>query len=403
MNKPKLELADIFRRHIGDYRRQYHMSKEHYEVVYDILSCRTAYLGGHLEKCDHCGLERPAYNSCRNRHCPKCQSLTKERWLQARKAELLPVIYFHSVFTLPHELNAVILCNKKLMLTILFKATSKTLQAFGKNPANGLGGKIGFITFLHTWDQKLLDHFHLHCLIPGGALAEDKSAWIKCPNDYLFSQSALSLVFRGKFMDYFNQAYQKGELIFVGTSEKFGTKSGFNQLKAELWAKNWVVDIADPIDRPENVLEYVGRYTHRVAISNDRLICLKDGKVTFAYKNRETKKMQTITLEAVEFIRRFLLHVLPKGFMRIRHYGFLANRCKRENLLKCRQHLNVSLKFCEAEEKSIQQLMLELTGFDITQCPKCKKGTMKKISDLPQRFGENPFYLIHPDEFKDTG
>jgi hypothetical protein len=403
MNKPKLELADIFRRHIGDYRRQYHMSKEHYEVVYDILSCRTAYLGGHLEKCDHCGLERPAYNSCRNRHCPKCQSLTKERWLQARKAELLPVIYFHSVFTLPHELNAVILCNKKLMLTILFKATSKTLQAFGKNPANGLGGKIGFITFLHTWDQKLLDHFHLHCLIPGGALAEDKSAWIECPNDYLFSQSALSLVFRGKFMDYFNQAYQKGELIFAGNSEKLGTKSGFNQLKAKLWAKNWVVDIEDPIDRPENVLEYVGRYTHRVAISNDRLICLKDGKVTFAYKNRETKKMQTTTIEAVEFIRRFLLHVLPKGFMRIRHYGFLANRCKRENLLKCRQHLNVSLKFCEAEEKSIQQLMLELTGIDITQCPKCKKGTMKKISDLPQRFGENPFYLIHPDEFKDTG
>ncbi len=289
------------------------------------------------------------------------------------------------------------------MLTILFKATSQTLQAFGKNPANGLGGKIGFITFLHTWDQKLLDHFHLHCLIPGGALAEDKSAWIQCSNDYLFAQSALSLVFRGKFMDYFNQAYEKGKLIFAGNSKKLGTTSGFNQLKAKLWANNWVVDIAEPIDRPENVLEYVGRYTHRVAISNDRLISLKDGKVTFAYKNRETKKMQTTTVEAVEFIRRFLLHVLPKGFMRIRHYGFLANRCKRDNLLKCRQFLDVSLDLGEAAEKSIQQLMLELTGVDITQCYKCKKGTMKKFADLPQRFGQNPYYLIHPDEFKDTG
>ena len=173
--------------------------------------------------------------------------------------------------------------------------------------------------------------------------------------------------------------------------------------KARLWAKNWVVDIADPIDRPENVLEYVGRYTHRVAISNDRLICLKDGKVTFTYKNRETKKMQTTTVEAVEFIRQFLLHVLPKGFMRIRHYGFLANRCKRENLSKCRQLLDVSHKLCESAKKSIQQLMLEVTGVDISQCPKCKKGTMKKRGDLPQRFGDNPFYLIHPEEFKDTG
>jgi hypothetical protein len=289
------------------------------------------------------------------------------------------------------------------MLTILFKATSQTLQAFGKNPDNGLGGKIGFIALLHSWDQKLRDHFHLHCLIPGGALAVDKSAWIKCSNDYLFSQSALSLVFRGKFMDYFTQAYEKGELIFVGGSEKLGTTRGFNQLKAKLWAKNWVVDIEDPIDRPENVLEYVGRYTHRVAISNDRLISLKDGKVTFAYKNRETKKMQTITLEVVEFIRRFLLHVLPKGFMRIRHYGLLANRCKRENLSKCRQLLEVSQELCEAEEKSVQQLMLELTGVDITQCPKCKKGTMKKLFDLPKRFGQNPYYLIHPEEFMDTG
>jgi len=192
-------------------------------------------------------------------------------------------------------------------------------------------------------------------------------------------------------------------LTFVGASEKLDTTSGFNQLKAKLWAKNWVVDIADPINQPENVLEYVGRYTHRVAISNDRLISLKDGKVTFAYKDRETKKMRTTTVEAVEFIRRFLLHVLPKGFMRIRHYGFLASRCKRENLLKCRQLLNVSLKFCEAEKKSVQQLMLELTGVDITQCPKCKKGTMKKLFDLPQRFGQNPYYLIHPEEFKDTG
>ena len=201
----------------------------------------------------------------------------------------------------------------------------------------------------------------------------DNSGWIQCTNDYLFSQSALSLVFRGKFLDYFNQAYEKGELIFAGNSEKLGTTSGFNQLKSKLWAKNWVVDIEEAIDRPENVLEYVGRYTHRVAISNDRLICLKDGKVTFAYKNRETKTMQTTTVEEVEFIRRFILHVLPKRFMRIRHYGFLANRCKRENISKCRQLLGVSHQLCEAQQKSVQQLMLELPASKLPDAPNVRR------------------------------
>ena len=363
--KSKVEIADIFREHIREYLNKYSIPKEHYEVIHDILVCRTAYLGGHIERCDYCGLERPAYNSCRNRHCPKCQTMTKERWLEARKNELLPVIYFHNVFTVPHEINPVILCNKKVMLAILFKSVSKTLLQFGRNPENGLGGTLGFITILHTWDQKLHDHCHLHCLVPGGALAPDKDEWISCQNDFLFPVPALSRVFRGKFINYFKQAFEEDKLQFPGTTKSHRTSHGFKSLIDQLWSKDWVVNIKEPIKRPEIVLEYLGRYTHRVAISNDRILSLEDGKVTFTYKNRDTGKREDTILYAVEFIRRFLLHILPKGFVRIRHYGFLANRCKKENIKKCRELLGLSSELPERIEKSVQEIMLHLTGIDI--------------------------------------
>jgi hypothetical protein len=335
--KPSVEIADILREHIGDYQQTHSLFHEQYKIVYDMLNCRTAYLGGHIQKCDHCGTERIMYNSCRNRHCPKCQNMPRERWLDARREELLPVNYFHNVFTLPHELNPLILSNKAVMLGILFKAVSETLLAFGRNPQNGLGGKLGFITILHTWDQLLNAHFHLHCLTPGGAVSDDWTRWIACKNDYLFNHEALSLVFRGKFIDHMNRAYKKGKLHFSGRCASYETPQGFKQLTDSLYSNKWVVHVKEPIKRSEYVLEYLGRYTHRVAISNHRLVSLKDGKVTFTYKNRKTQKIQQTTIEAVEFIRRFLLHALPNGFVKIRHYGFLANRNRRKNLAKIRQ------------------------------------------------------------------
>ena len=207
-----IEVADILREHIDKYQQTYPLSPEQYKIVYDLLNCRTEYLGGHIQRCNHCGSERIMYNSCRNRHCPKCQNMPREQWLEARKAELLPIIYFHNVFTLPHDLNPIILYNKKVMFNILFKSVSETSHAFGQNPENGLGGKLGFIAILHTWDQKLNDHYHLHCLIPGGAVSEDWKRWIPCQNEYLFNEEALGLVFRGKFIDYLRSEEHTSEL-----------------------------------------------------------------------------------------------------------------------------------------------------------------------------------------------
>ena len=309
----RLEVADILRKHIADYQGQYPLWSEHRKIVFDLLNCRTAHLGGHIERCDHCGAMRITYHSCRNRHCPKCQHMPRERRLAKRKDEILFTRYFHVVFTVPHELNLVILSNKRVMFNILFKAASQTLSTFGKNE---FGGKLGFIATLHTWDQKLNAHFHLHCLVAGGAVTKDGSSWIPCKGNYLFNQEALSLVFRGKFMDHMKRACQRGDLKFAGNQYK--------QLKARLYEKQWIVDVRDPVKRPEHVLQYLARYTHRVAIANSRIMALKNGMVIFNIKNRKKKRTEQITITAVEFIRRFLLHSLPRRFVKIRHYGFLA-------------------------------------------------------------------------------
>ena len=390
-NSPKPSVADILKNHIVDYQITYWLLPEHYKIVYDLLNCRTAYLGGHIEQCTHCGSQRILYNSCRNRHCPKCQHMPQQRWLEARKTELLPTIYFHNVFTLPHELNPLILSNKKVMFNILFKSVAETLLSFGKNPQNGLGGKLGFIAILHTWDQLLNDHFHLHCLIPGGAVSDDWSRWISCKNDYLFNKEALSLVFRGKFIDLMTKAYESGKLSFPGKSESLKTPQGFKHLTDSLW----VVHAKQPIKHSEYVLEYVARYTHRVAISNHRLVSLKNGKVTFTYKNRKTKQILKTIIDAVEFIRRFLLHQLPNGFVKIRHYGFLANRDRKKNVAKIRQ-LHGLPKIEKAEQESVQEMMLALTGIDISLCPCCGEGKMKIVEDIPLYTGICANDIIRP-------
>jgi len=375
------EIADILHHHLDDYKAEYPLWPEHRKIVSDLLNCRTAHLGGHIERCDTCGAVRITYHSCRNRHCPKCQHMPRERWLEKRKDEILPVSYFHVVFTLPHELNTVILNNKRVMFNILFAAASKTLLTFGKNELNGTPG---FLAILHTWDQKIKTHFHLHCLVAGGVVSEDKKRWFSVSNDYLFNEEALSRVFRGKFIERLERVRKTGALKFTGEA--------YGNFKNMLYSKNWVVSVRDPVKRPEHVLEYLARYTHRVAIANSRIKSLKDGMVTFTAKDRKKKRTETITISAVEFIRRFLLHSLPRGFVRIRHYGFLANRNRNEYLNAIRDLMDVSAP-PEKEVASLEEMVLQLTGTDITTCPCCSKGKMHFFAEIPKGRARPPSHL----------
>jgi len=344
--------------------------------------CRTKELGGHLKKCDSCGFEHPTYNSCLNRHCPKCQSLAKAKWLKKQTSELLPVGYFHLVFTLPHELNWLILSCKKLLLSLLFKAVSETLLEFG---ATHLGGTLGIIAVLHTWDQTLKDHFHLHCLIPAGALSFDQSRWISARKNFLFHVKALSPAFRRKFLRSLERAFDQGKLKLPGQSVSLANDKPWEQRLAALRKKKWVVFAKRPFSSPHKVLDYLGRYTHRVALSNDRILSVENGQVSFSYRDRKDKdRKKTLTLDAQEFIRRFLLHVIPEGFMRIRHFGFLANRAKKQNLSRCRELLGLNPALPEIPDRSTQDLLLELTGIDISRCPSCKKSTMVIVAELPK-------------------
>ena len=376
-NQP-LEVSHILQQHITNYRQRYPLWPEHKKIVTDLLNCRTAKLGGRLEQCDACGVLRIVYHSCRNRHCPKCQHMPRERWLEKRKEEILSANYFHVVFTLPHELNTVILTNKKVMLKILFKAASQTLLTFGEN---ALGGKLGFIATLHTWDQKLKVHFHLHCLVAGGAVSKDGLCWTPCKGNYLFNEKALSQVFRGKFMDRMNKACQGDKIKFAGGQ--------YQKLKTRLYEKKWIVDVRDPVKQPEHVLQYLARYTHRVAIANSRITAFKDGMVPFKIKNRKKNRAEQITITAVEFIRRFLLHSLPKRFVRIRHYGFLTNRNRSENLNTIRRLMGLSGP-AEKQIASVEQMMQQLTGIDITVCPCCHEGKMQLFLEIPKGLARPP-------------
>jgi hypothetical protein len=384
--KPKFELADIFREYGPGYRQSHSLPLTHLKVMRAIEVCRTAALGGHIYQCDCCGFQKPVYDSCRNRHCPKCQSLAKARWLEDRKAELLPVPYFHLVFTLPHELNPLALSNKKILYDMLFKAVSETLLEFGRTH---LEGKIGFICVLHTWDQTMGDHFHLHCLVPAGALSSDQTRWIPADEKFLFSVEALGLVFRGKFLDFLKQAFAQGDLQFHGRTSDLAEPQAFRRLIRSLYDKQWVVYAKRPFSSPQQVLDYLGRYTHRVAISNNRILSVSQGRVTFSYRDRkDDNKLKQMTLDADEFIRRFLLHVLPDGFMRIRAFGFLANRSKKSDLACCRQLLDVDQPPINRPKKSCRELLIELTGADPFSCPRCHNGIMLPVRSLDSFCGD---------------
>lgn len=383
-NQEQVELADIFRLYGDDYRRSHTVSYEQLKVMHHIEICRTAVLGGHVEQCDRCAFEQIAYNSCRDRHCPKCQTLTKEQWLNDRKAELLGCSYFHLVFTLPHDLNPIILSNKKTTVNILFAAVNQSLQAFAKDPQWRLEGRLGFISVLHTWSQTLIDHFHLHCLIPAGALSFTKDRWIPAKDSFLFKITSLSKEFRKRYLKLLLSAYLKDRLVFSKKTAALESKQNFQQLINSVSKTKWIAYAKRPFAGPQQVLEYLGRYTHRVAISNNRIISIDNGRVTFTYRDRQKdNEIRKITLVADEFIRRFLLHVLPKGLMKIRYFGFLSHTNKKEQIPLIRNLIDPHATLPEKINESINEMMLRLTGIDITCCPQCKKGKMIRIRKLP--------------------
>jgi len=379
--RPALEVADIVRAAGDAYRKTHRLSLQQERVLGAIASCRTAALGGHRSQCDQCGALTISYCSCRNRHCPKCQTLAKERWLERQCADLLDIDYWHLVFTLPHGLNALAQGNPRVIYRLLFQAASQTLLEFGRNP-RWLGGELGITLVLHTWGQRLDQHIHVHCVVTGGALSDDGERWIPAKPGFLFPVRALSAVFRGKFLAALTQAHQRGELHFGGSTAQLADTTAFGGFLATLKANDWVVYAKPPFAGAEQVLAYLGRYTHRVAIANHRLVSFEDGEVRFRWRDyAHGNKTKIMALSAEEFLRRFLLHTLPAGFVKIRHYGLLGNRCRHEKVTRCRVLLDQPEPEPPASE-SVEDLMLRLTGIDIQRCPACQQGRLRVIAVL---------------------
>lgn len=381
-----LEVADIFRR-FGPAYRQAHaevLARVQRRVMSAIELCRTATLGGHVERCDACAHQRISYNSCRNRHCPKCQSLARARWLEERETELLPTQYFHVVFTVPEEIAAIALQNKKALYTILFHTSAETLRTIAADPKH-LGAEIGFFTILHTWGQNLLHHPHVHCVVPGGGIAPDHSRWIACRPDFFLPVRVLSRLFRRLFLTQLRETFAKGELRFFGALERLRDAHAFAQYLAPAARAEWVVYAKRPFGGPAHVLHYLARYTHRVAISNNRLLGMKDNRVAFTWKDyKHGAAQRTMTLDAPEFIRRFLLHVLPDGFQHMRSYGFLGNRYRETKLALCRRLLNAPQPDTPASNRNpdYRELYEKLTGNSLSNCPACGHGHMVCVETL---------------------
>jgi len=378
----KVELADIVRVHGAAFCATHRLSGVQRRALRAIEACRTATLGGHVQQCDACGAVRYTYHSCRNRHCPKCQTLAKERWLSRQRAALLPVPYYHVVFTLPHALNALAQGNPRVIYRLLFAAAAETLLAFGRNP-RWLGGELGATLVLHTWGQALDQHVHVHALVTGGALATD-GRWLTSRRGFLFPVRALGRVFRGKYLDALGRALRGGELRFAGTCATLHEAREQRRFLNSLREHGWVVYAKPPCAGPEQVLEYLGRYTHRVAISNNRLVSCSDDHVRFRWKDyAHGNRRKVMTLTAHEFLRRFLLHVLPCGFMRIRHYGLSANRAKQRKLSQARVALDgpVVATPC-AKPESLTDFWQRITGTDLHTCPQCRTGRLHLIGIL---------------------
>jgi hypothetical protein len=384
-DRHRLEVADVFRQYGEAYLDQYGASGQQRRVLHDIQACRTAALGGHVAACDRCGHQTIAYNSCRNRHCPKCQGAARARWLDARAAELLPVPYFHVVFTLPEVFGPLALQNQRVVYNALFQAAADTLLEVAANPKR-LGARLGILAVLHTWGQNLLHHPHVHCVVPAGGPAIDGSAWVACRKGFFLPVRVLSRVYRGKFIALLKRAHDNNQLHFHGRLQPLSGRALWEQLLDQSVQKEWVVYAKRPFGGPARVLKYLARYTHRVAIANERLRRLEAGQVTFHWKDyAHGSRPSKMTLPATEFIRRFLLHVLPSGFVRIRSYGFLANRYRAENLTRCRVLLGQRSR---ADEPRLQETEgTDVTGAEqgVVRCPRCQQGHMRIIEELPRQ------------------
>lgn len=381
MPRPALELADVFHRHGSAYRRRQTLPISHLRVMRAVEACRTAALGGHRERCHRCSFERIAYNSCRNRHCPKCQSADKLDWLRQRNQELLPIPYFHLVFTLPEPLAALALQNKKELFGILFAASAETLLTIAADPQH-LGARIGFFSILHSWGQNLLFHPHIHCVVTGGGLSPDGDRWIPSRKDFFLPVRVLSRLFRRLFLDTLARHFDR--LQFHGDLAPLGDSTAFARWLAPLRSQEWVVYCQPPFGGPEQVIDYLGRYTHRVALSNQRLLAIDDDYVTFQHKDYRSTQPQLwrpMTLPAEEFIRRFLLHVLPDGFQRIRYYGLLANRFRAQRLAQCRALLlGPRPELLPAPAQLLPTL--EALAKPAIPCPRCHLGLMLRLATL---------------------
>ena len=387
MGRPPLEVADIIRAagEVFIEQNRHWLCWKHVKVLRAIERCRTAALGGHLDECTRCGHRAISFNSCRNRHCPKCQTAARDRWIAARHKELLPTRYLHIVFTLPSRLAPVVLQNKKVIYDLLFRTSAETLLEVARDPRH-LGVEIGFFSVLHTWSQKLTAHPHVHCVVPAGGLSHDHTRWVRSHDNYFLPKQVLAEVFRGKFVDALQEAFQNGQLHFFGDRKLLAQPKIFAAWLRPLHRQDWVVYLKRPFGGPEYVVHYLGRYTHRVAISNHRLVSFADGQVTFRWRDSaHGNKQELLPLSVNEFLTRFLLHILPKGFVRIRHFGFLANR-KRAKLLPLCLHLLGATPPPQAEQHA--------SGAKDQQswcCPKCG-GPMRVI----QRFTAAELQLRSP-------
>jgi hypothetical protein len=383
---PALEVADIFRRHGEAFRQVHvgHLGRVERRVMGAITACRTAVLGGHVEQCDDCGITRIAYNSCRNRHCPKCQGLARVQWLAARQAELLPVPYFHVVFTLPAPVGEIAFQNKAAVYAILFHAAAETLVTVAADPKH-LGAQIGVTAVLHTWGQTLQHHPHVHCVVPGGGPSLDGTRWIACRPGFF------SRLFRRLFLQHLQTAFDAGKLRFFGDLAGLAEPTAFTSRLDQLRRIEWVVYAKPPFGCPEQVLAYLGRYTHRVAIANSRLVAFSNGRVCFSWKDyRQDGRTKVMTLAADEFIRRFLLHALPDGFHRIRYYGFLANGGRGDNIALCR-NLLVSRSADAGPTSAHGNGDHQVNAADFAICPECG-GTMRQIAAVPRICNPQPFH-----------
>jgi hypothetical protein len=383
--RPKLEMADVIRRYGDAYRRHHHgsMTSAQSRVLHAIEVCRSAALGGHVEQCDSCQHQRIAYNSCRNRHCPKCQSLACATWLEQRQAELLECEYFHVVFTLPEAIATIAFQNQALLYNMLFTTAAQTLRTIGADPKH-LGAEIGFLAVLHTWGQTLMNHPHLHCVVPGGGLSPGGQRWIACRPGFFLPVRVLSALFRRLFLERLEQAYDASELTLVSALEPLRTPDAFQRHLAPLREQQWVVYAKSSFAGPQQMLDYLGRYTHRVAISNHRLLDIDDATVTFQWRDyRDDNQSKAMTLTADEFIRRFLIHVLPSGFHRLRYFGFMGNCHRKEKLARCRALLGMQAAPPQPDVTQDYRDRYEaLTGISLRQCPACNNGRMITVEHL---------------------